>query len=167
MEIQLLRQSRQFSELRRRLVEADPEIDERTLADTLEGASNLREAIASVIRSALDDETLIKALENRVETMKARLARLEAKAEKKREIALAAMEEADIEKILEPDFTVSIRAGAPGVVITNQAVIPEWFWIAQPAKLDKRFLLETLKAGEAVLGAELANSKITLAIRTK
>ena len=156
-----------YTELRRRLLEADPEIDNRTLADTLEGATDLREVIASVIRSALDDDALAKALEDRVVQMKARLARIEATAEKKREIALAAMEEADIEKILEPDFTVSIRAVAPGVVVTNQAVIPEWFWIPQPAKLDKRLLLETLRAGEAVMGAELANSKITLAIRTK
>jgi hypothetical protein len=165
--MQIFSEQRRFSELRRRLLEADPEIDKRTLADTLEGATDLREVIASVIRSALEDDSLAKALEGRLEAMKARLARLEATAEKKREIALAAMEEADIEKILEPDFTVSIRAVAPGVVVTNQAVIPEWFWIPQPAKLDKRLLLETLKAGEAVMGAELANSKITLAIRTK
>src|SRR5687767_13022464 len=113
-----------YTELRRRLLEADPEIDERTLADTLEGTTDLREAIAAVIRSALDDEALIKALEARLENMKARLTRLEARAEKKREIALAAMEEADIERILEPDLTISIRAVSPGVVITNQAVIP-------------------------------------------
>ena len=156
-----------YAELRRRLLEADPDIDERTLADTLEGATDLREAIASVIRSALEDETLATALAARIEKMKARLARLEATAQKKRDIALAAMEEADIEKLLEPDFTVSIRSVGPSVVITDQQAIPEWFWIPQPAKLDKRRLLETLKAGEAVLGAELSNSKITLAIRTK
>jgi hypothetical protein len=167
MDMRLEGELNRYTELRRRLLEADPEIDNRTLADTLEGATDLREVIASVIRSALDDDALAKALEDRVVQMKARLTRLEATAEKKREFALAAMEEADIEKILEPDFTVSIRAVAPGVVVTNQAVIPEWFWIPQPAKLDKRLLLETLRAGEAVMGAELANSKITLAIRTK
>ena len=99
--------------------------------------------------------------------MRERLARIEATAEKKRQVALAAMEEADIEKILEPDFTVSLRAAPPGVVIVNEQDIPEGFWIPQPPKLDKRRILETLKAGTAVMGAELANTRITLAVRTK
>jgi hypothetical protein len=156
-----------FAELRRRLLEADPDIDERSLFDTLEGATNLKEAIGDVIRSALDDETLAEALKSRLSEMHERLKRIEATAEKKRQVALAAMEEADIEKILEPDFTVSLRAVSPGVVITSEQDIPEWFWIPQPAKLDKRALLEAMKAGTAVTGAELSNSRITLAIRTK
>jgi hypothetical protein len=156
-----------FAELRRRLLEADPDIDERTLFDTLEGATNLKEAIGAVIRSALDDESLAGALKTRMNEMHERLKRIEETAEKKRQLALAAMEEADIEKILEPDFTVSLRAVSPGVVITSEQGIPEWFWIPQPAKLDKRALLEALKAGTAVTGAELSNSRITLAIRTK
>src|SRR5215207_3052078 len=163
----LHRESNRFSELRRRLLEADPEIDERTLFDTLEGATNIREAIASVIRSALDDERLAEALKTRLEEMRERLARITATADKKRQVALAAMEEADIDKILEPDFTVSVRAAPPGVIIVNEQDIPEGFWIPQPPKLDKRQILEALKAGTAVMGAELANTRITLAVRTK
>jgi hypothetical protein len=45
--------------------------------------------------------------------------------------------------------------------------IPEWFWIPQPAKLDKRALLETLKAGSGITGAQLANQQSTLSIRTR
>ena len=163
----LVHEFSRFTELRRRLFEADPNIDERTLADTLEGATNLKEAIAFVIRSTLDDESLAEALKARLENMKERLERIEATAAKKRQVALAAMEEADIEKILEPDFTVSIRAAAPSVIITSEPDIPEEFWVPQPPKLDKRRILEVLKIGVAVIGAELANTKITLAIRTK
>jgi hypothetical protein len=161
------REITRFAELRRRLLEADPDIDERTLFDTLEGATNLKEAIGAVIRSALDDESLAGALKTRMNEMHDRLKRIGETAEKKRHLALAAMEEADIEKILEPDFTVSLRSVSPGVVITNEQDIPEWFWNPQAPKLDKRRLLEALKAGTAVAGAELANSRITLAIRTK
>ena len=156
-----------FTELRRRLLEADPEIDDRTLSDTLEGSTNFREAIGFVVRSALDDENLAEALKARLEQMKARLERIEATAAKKRLVALAAMEEADIEKILEPDFTASIRAAPPSVIITSEPDIPEEFWVPQPPKLDKRRILEVLKAGTAVIGAELANTRITLAIRTR
>ena len=118
-----------FSELRRRLIEADPEIDETTLLDTLEGATNLHEALGEVIRSALDDEALADGLRLRLEAMRARLERIETTSARKREVALATMEEAGIEKILEPEFTISLRVQPPGLQITNEADIPEWFWI--------------------------------------
>jgi hypothetical protein len=156
-----------FTELRRRLIEADPEIDERTLFDTLEGSTNLKEAIGEVIRSALDDEALAAGLRLRLERMNERLKRIEETTAKKRQIALSVMEEADIDKLLEPDFTVCIRPAPPSVVITSEADIPEQFWLPQPSKLDRRAILEALKAGTAVMGAELANTRITLAVRTK
>jgi Siphovirus Gp157 len=156
-----------FTELRRRLIEADPDIDDRTLADTLEGATTLKEAIGFVVRSALDDEALAEALKTRLEKMRERAARIETTAAKKRELALAAMEEADIEKILEPDFTVSVRPAPPSVIISSEQDIPQDFWLPQPPKLDRRRLLESLKAGIAIMGAELANTRIILSVRTK
>lgn len=156
-----------FVELRRRLIEADPEIDETTLLDTLEGATNLHEALGEVVRSALDDEALADGLRLRLEAMRARLERIETTSARKREVVLATMEEAGIEKILDPEFTVSLRVQPPGLQITNEADIPEWFWIPQPAKLDRRKVLDTIKAGTAVIGAELANSRVNLVVRTK
>ena len=128
----------QFVELRRRLIEADPEIDETTLLDTLEGATNLTEALGEVIRSALNDEAFAHGLKLRLEQMRERLSRIESTSEKKRQVALAIMEESGIEKILEPDFTVSIRMSPPAVVITNQDEIPEGYWVPQSPRLDKR-----------------------------
>ena len=87
--------------------------------------------------------------------------------ETKREVALAVMEETGIEKLCEPDFTVSLRISPPGVVITSEEDIPEWFWIPQDPKLDKRAILEAIKAGTAVAGAELSNTKVSLSVRTK
>ena len=156
-----------FTELRRRLIEADPEIDETTLLDTLEGATDLHEAIGEVVRSALEDEAMLNGLKGRLEDLKSRLARIKHRLEKKREVALAVMEDTGIEKLMEPDFTVSLRVSPPGVVITSEEDIPEWFWVPQDPKLDKRAILDAIKAGTAVTGAELSNSKISLAVRTK
>ena len=142
-----------FTELRRRLVEADPDIDEKTLFDTLEGATDLHEAIAAVIRSALDDEALAKALRSRIEDMRQRLSRIETAAEKKREAALNAMERADMIKLTAPDFTVSIRINPPSLVITSEAEIPQEFWLPQPPKLNKKGLLDAINSGWAVPGA--------------
>ena len=60
--LQLVREHNRFSELRRRLIEADREIDETTLLDTLEGATNLSEAIGEVVRAALEEEALADSL---------------------------------------------------------------------------------------------------------
>ena len=156
-----------FTELRRRLIEADPEIDEPTLLDTLEGATNLHEAIGEVVRAALDEEALADGLKGRLETMRGRLERIETASAKKRQVALDAMEEAGIEKILEPDFTVSLRTAPPSVVVTDPELIPEFCWIPQPPKLDRKRVLEALKAGTAITGATLSNSRVCLAVRGK
>jgi hypothetical protein len=163
----VLRESINYDDLRRRLLDASPDLDERTLLDTLEGATNLQEAIATVIRSALDDEALAGALRSRIEEMRQRLSRIEATAEAKREAALNAMERADMIKLTAPDFTVSIRINPPSLVVTSEAEIPQEFWVPQPPKLNKKCLLDSINSGWAVPGAVLSNSKISLAIRTK
>lgn len=156
-----------FTELRRRLIEADPEIDDTTLLDTLEGATSLHEAIGVVLREALAEEAMAEGLKARLSQMRERLERIEAASARKREVAQAVMEEAGIEKIQEADFTVSLRVAPPGVVVTNEDEIPEWFWIPQEPKLDRKRILDCLKTGTAVMGASLSNSRVCLSIRTK
>lgn len=163
----LVQEHHRFQELRRRLIEADPEIDETTLLDTLEGATNLNEAIGEVIRAALEEEALADSLRDRMGAMRERLERIETSCSKKREVAQAVMEDAGIEKILEPDFTVSLRVSPPGVAVLNEAEIPEPYWIPQAPKLDRKGILDALKTGTRVPGATFTNSKVSLAIRTK
>jgi hypothetical protein len=163
----LVSEFNRFIELRRRLVEAIPDIDTPTLLDTLEGATDLRAALGCVVRSILDDETLVEALRVRLSVMKTRLERIEDGVLKKRQAALAVMEEVGLELLRECDFTASLRTVPGGIVITDEAIIPEWFWIPQPPKLDRRRIHDAIKAGSHVLGAELENSRVTLSIRTK
>jgi hypothetical protein len=65
------------------------------------------------------------------------------------------MEEAGIDRIFEPDFTLSLRNAPPGLVLTDETLIPDWFWIPQSARLDRKGLLDTLKAGTAVTGTQV------------
>jgi hypothetical protein len=153
--------------LRQRLMTDYPTADEETLLDTLEGITDLHEMIAAVIRSALVDEALHSGLRSRLEDMKQRLARLEERSTKKRQLALDAMSEVGLTKLQQPDFTASLRAGSPALVVIAEDAIPSAYWVPQPAKLDRQALLGKLKLGGEVPGAQLSNPQPVLAVRTK
>lgn len=149
------------------LAEFREAIDEETLRDTLEGLSSLPEALAAVVRSYLDDLMVAAALGMRIGDMQERLARIEARVEKKRATITAVMEKGDLKKLEQPDFTASLRAVPPGLVVADEALIPADYWKPQAPKLDKRGLLSALNAGLAVPGAGLGNGGTTLSVRTK
>jgi hypothetical protein len=60
----------------------------------------------------------------------------------------------------------SVRA-EPVTSIVSEGKLPEAYWVPQPPKLDRQSLLADLKRGAVIPGAELANPKPTLAVRTK
>ena len=105
---------------RDRLLAQIPDIDAETLADTLEGLTDLREMLAEIVRSALEDEALAAGLSTRLSDMKARIERFEMSAKRKRELALKAMNEAEIPKLLVADFTASLRHGAPTLEVVEE-----------------------------------------------
>ena len=133
--------------LKQRLLANYPDLDEEAQADTLEGITDLHEMIAAVIRSALVDEALHAGLRFRVEDMRERLSRLELRAAKKRQLALEAMTEVGLNKLEQPDFTASARAGSPSLVVIAEDAIPKLYWVPQPPKLDRQSLLGRAEAG--------------------
>jgi hypothetical protein len=156
-----------YTYLRQKLLEAFPDADEDTIRDTLEGITTLHELIAEIIRSALVEEALQTGLRLRLQEMKERLSRLEARSAKMRELAIGAMQEAGIRKLEQPDFTASARAGSPSLVITAEDQIPADYWVPQPPKLDRQALLGGLKRGDQIGGVQLSNSQPLLSVRTK
>ena len=99
--------------------------------------------------------------------MQERLSRIEHRADKKRELVTSVMERADIKKLAEPDFTASLRASPPAVVVTDEGQIPQAYWKPQPPKLDRQGISTALKSGVAVPGALLSNPEMVLSVRTK
>jgi Gp157 protein len=153
--------------LKQQLLVDHGDLDEETLADTLEGISDLPDMIAAVIRSALVDEALHAGLRGRLDEMRERLARLELRFKRKRELALDAMTEVGLSKLAQPDFTASTRPGTPSLVVVTEEAIPPAYWISQPPKLDRLTVLSELKRGAAIEGAQLSNPKPVLTVRTK
>ncbi len=153
--------------LREQIRNEFPDIDEETLADTLEGLTNLNEMLGAVVRSHLDDMAIVDALKSRVADMQDRLSRISKRADKKRELVTSVMEQADLKKLAEADFTVSLRASSAPIVVTEEGSIPQPYWKSQAPKLDRQGPLAALKLGEQVSGAVLGNPKMAIAIRTK
>ena len=156
-----------YRAVRDRIQSEDPQIDDQTLADTVEGLTDLHEIVAAIIRSALADEALATGLKSRVAEMQDRLERLQDRASKRRQIAKEVMVELDLKKITAPDFTVSIRPGTPALMVLDEAAVPSIFWQPSAPKLNRQGLLSELKEGAEITGVTLSNPEPVLSVRTR
>ncbi|MGC1950317.1 MAG: siphovirus Gp157 family protein, partial [Pseudolabrys sp.] len=102
-----------YRAIRDRIREQDAQIDEQTLADTVEGLTDLHEILTAIIRAALADQALASGLEGRIAEMQARRDRFQDRATKRRQIAKDVMVELDLKKLAAPDFTASTAPGCP------------------------------------------------------
>ena len=156
-----------YRSLRDRIRAQDPQIDEQTLADTVEGLTDLHEIVTAIIRSALADEALATGLKSRMADMQERLDRLQDRASKRRQIAKDVMVELDLRKITAPDFTVSIRPGMPSLLVLDEAAVPSIYWQPVAPRLNRQELLSELKEGADIKGVTLSNTEPVLSVRTK
>ena len=156
-----------YQTIRDRIIAVETDIDDVTLADTLEGITDLHEIVAAVVRSALIDEAMAEGLKGHIQTLQERLQRLADRASERRRIARDAMVEVDIKKIAAPDFTISVRPGSPALVVVDEHAIPSPYWEPREPRLDRLGLLKDLKLGVPVSGAELSNPEPVLSVRVR
>lgn len=156
-----------YSWLRDELLRVHGDVDEETLADTLEGISTLPDMLCVAVRAVLDDQALCEALKGRLGELKARLDRLEARIQATRVVVCEAMEEAGLTKITEADFTLSLRTGAPPLMIIDEEAIPERYWAPQPPRLERAVLKRALADGKDIPGAVLGNGSPTISVRVR
>jgi hypothetical protein len=156
-----------YRAVRERMRALDPQLDEETLADTVEGLTDVHEILAAVVRAALADEALASGLKGRITEMEERRERLEERALKRRQIVKDTMVELDLKKLTAPDFSASIRPGMPALLVIDEAAVPSIYWEPREPRLDRQGLLAELKQGAEITGVTLSNPEPVLSVRTK
>ena len=131
-----------YKVLRDRLLAEIPDLDAETLADTLEEITDLKEMLAELIRSALEDEALAAGLSTRLSDMKARLERLRGTGQAQ---APAGAEDhgrgRDCQSSSNPTLRPRCGKRRPALEVVAEDKIPAAYWKPQPLKLDRQGLL--------------------------
>jgi len=120
---------------------------------SIESETQALELIDRLVEHVVADEAL-------VESGKARLKRIEARADRHREILRAMMAEI-AEKVERPLATLSLGTGPRTAVVTDAQAVPDVYW---RRAIDRQELLKALKNGP-VEGAELSNGAPVLTLR--
>jgi hypothetical protein len=156
-----------YRAVRERIRAQDPDLDEQTLTDTVEGLTDVHEILAAIVRAALADEALATGLKGRIAEMQERLERLQERGLKRRQVVKDTMVELDLKKLTAPDFSVSVRPGMPALLVIDEAAVPSIYWEPREPRLDRQGLLAELKQGSEITGVTLSNPEPVLSVRTK
>lgn len=158
----------EYQRVREALLAVFPELadDEQALADTLEGETDLADAVAALIRGARQDEAFEEAGAKIAAEQRERATRYGLRAMKQRDAALSLMQAAGLSKIERPDFTASVGKGRGKVVIADEAALPDAFFRVSRSP-DKTAIGRALNDNQMVPGALLSNAEPTLTVRTK
>ena len=141
--------------------------DEQAIADTIEGETNLVEAISAAVARLNEIEAHQNGLKDYAKALRERGERLEAQTERIRQAIANALDATGLAKLELAHATLSLRKAAPKLGVVNEADIPAKYFVDQAPKLDRKALLDALKANETVPGATLANGAPTLSVRIK
>ena len=133
---------------------------------TLESETELPEFLARVVARMQDTDAKIDGIGNLIAALKARCDRFEQRSDAMRALAFKVLVQAGVKKLELVAATLSIRAGVPRVIITDETRLPENF-VRIKREPDKHLIASYLKSGHPVDGAELSNSEPQLAVRIK
>lgn len=144
--------------------------DDQVLIDTVSGETNFDGLAAALIRESIICGEMATGIKKLVEAMKTRQARLLAKQDRLRATVSWAMQETGQKKITAPDFTISIRAGKPGLNIDEMdpsALPDEFATVTVVTTPNKAAIRDALEAGRVLQFARLGNASPVLSVHTK
>lgn len=146
------------------------EDDAELIADTIEGETDLLEAIGAAVSEIDENDMLIAGGEAKIDQIQGRVSATKKRNDRIRAAIEQAMIATEQTTLRLPTATITLSKRAPGLIITNEADIPADYWVEQPRpapKLDKKALLSDLKENKTVAGATLDNGSYSLTLRRK
>ena len=138
---------------------ADLDLDEQTVADTLESLSgDLEVKATNVAAFARNLEATAEAINGAEAQMAARRKAIEKRAERLKAYLKMNMERTGILKIESPQFCISVKKNPPAVHVEAPELVPAEFLKTPPPPppvADKKAIADALKAGQDVPGCRL------------
>jgi hypothetical protein len=129
------------------LIASDPEF----MHDIIEGETTLHEELCALTASVREDDAVAAGITQLIAALQARRDRIEKRSELKRSLIALGMSEGGLKKLETPAGTVTRKAVAPKVIVSEESDVPTRFWVPSAPKLDKRALGEALKARLAAI----------------
>ena len=158
--------SHEYRTLAERL--ADLDLDEATIADTLEAEAGALEATATATAMVVRNlEVTAAAIRTAECDMATRRKAIEARADRLRRYLLESMLHAGIKRVDHPMLSLAIKGKAASVQIIDEAQVPAEFMDQPPApppKVSKARIASAIKAGREVPGAKLGDDDKRLEI---
>ncbi len=148
-----------FANLQAEIEDGDPDQATHALAkiDAIEGAfTDKAQQIGFVVKNM---EAMADAVSKEAEAMAARSKAINGRIASVKEYLRSNMERAAVKTIECPQFKITLKNNPPRVSITDEKVIPAEYMRTPeppPPSPDKKKMLEDLKEGVVIDGAELA-----------
>jgi len=142
---------------------ADGDEDEALIRDSIEGGTDLHEAIAGAAALVLETEGHLARIKMIAARLEDRKRRYEARVRNVRTAVSVAMEMGELKSLELPFGTVSQRSKPRALILKDEAAVPSAYFVTPPPKLDRKALAAALKDGGAIPGAELDNGGVTVA----
>ena len=133
---------------------------------TLESETDLHQFLAVAVRRICEAGAFIEGIDDLIHDLKVRQDRFERRSDAMRGLAFRVMNIAEVRKVELAQATLSLRNGAPKVIVTDEARLPE-DCIRIKREPNKIAIKERLERGEHVDGAELSNAEPGLLVRIK
>lgn len=127
------------------------------LMESLDKAIQVKAAGIGIYCGKLDG--MVAALDDTIKKLQARKKAFQNRKESLKAYTLEAMKRHDIQKIECPECTISIQENNPSVDDYEPKLIPAEYWKQPKPVLDKKALLDDLKAGVIVQGARLKQTE--------
>lgn len=146
-----------------RLRQEFPEAED-ALADTVDGETDVTNALYRVLISAEDDRTSQAAIAIRIAELEERKDRFGRAEERKRALVLGAMLDCGIRFIDRPELRATVTPSPAKVIITDEPAIPAAYLktVTSPMKAE---IMRALKSGVKVPGCEMSNPASHLVVK--